>query len=127
VFHLASTQANLLFYSVQGRIHGAIRQSSPKPTKVTLFTMILYNSENNTSKPTPNKSFVMFQLSHCSRYKAILSSIILLQQCYEVYCQTYYRPPPSPLMLVSGLALDSELQRLATDIAELMLLTASQS
>ena len=56
-----------------------------KPTKVILFTMILYNSENNTSKPIPNKSLVMFELSHCSGYDAILSSIALSQQCCEVY------------------------------------------
>jgi len=47
--------------------------------------MVLYNSENNTSKPIPNKTFVMFELSYCSRYMAILSSIVLSQQCSEVY------------------------------------------
>jgi len=53
-----------------------------KPSKVTLFTIILYNSENNISKPIPNKSFVMFEMFYWSRYKVILSSIV--QQCCEV-------------------------------------------
>jgi len=37
------------------------RSPSLKPTKITLFTMILHNSENNISKPNPSKSLVMFQ------------------------------------------------------------------
>ena len=60
-----------------------------KPTKVSLFTMMLYNSENNVSKPIPNKSFVMFKLSHCSRYKAILSFIVASQQ----FCGLYFIYP----------------------------------
>ena len=47
--------------------------------------MVLYNSENNISKPIPNKTFIMFELSYCWRYKAIMSSIVLSQQCNEVY------------------------------------------
>ena len=46
--------------------------------------MFLYSSENTTSKPIPNKTFVMFELSYCSRYMVILSSIALSQQCSEV-------------------------------------------
>ena len=67
----------------QGRIHG---RGSPtvKSKRVILFTMFLYSSENTTSKPIPNKTFVMFELSYCSRYMVILSSIALSQQCSEV-------------------------------------------
>jgi len=56
-----------------------------KSTKIILFTMILYNSENNVSKPIPDKSLVVFELSQCSIFKIILSSIFLSQQCCEVY------------------------------------------
>jgi len=38
-----------------------------------VFTMILYNSKIHISKPIPKKSF---DLSHCSRYKVILSSFV---------------------------------------------------
>jgi len=38
-----------------------------KPTKVTLFAMFLYNSENNKLKPIPNRSLV--ELSNCSWFK----------------------------------------------------------
>jgi len=48
-----------------------------KSKEVTLFTTVLYNLENNISKPIPNKTLVMFELSYCSRYNAILSSIVL--------------------------------------------------
>ena len=70
--------------SKQGRFQGG-RSPTLKSKKVTLFTMVLYKSENNTSKPIPNKTFVMFELSYCSRYMAILSSIVLSQQSSEVY------------------------------------------
>ena len=60
-----------------------------KPTKVTLFTMILCNLESNISKPIWNKSFIMFGTSHCSRCKAIVLSIVLSQQCCEVYFTSY--------------------------------------
>jgi len=56
-----------------------------KTKKVALFTMILCNSENKISKTNRNKSVIMFELSHCSRYKPVLSSIVLSQQCYELY------------------------------------------
>ena len=52
--------------SEQGRIQGG-RLPTLKSKKVTLFTMVLYNSENYISKPILNKTFVMFQLSYCSR------------------------------------------------------------
>ena len=46
-----------------GQIQGAIAHSPPlKPTKVTLFTMVLYNSEINISKTIPSQSLVMFEL-----------------------------------------------------------------
>jgi len=48
--------------SKQGRIQGG-RSPTLKYKKVTLFTMILHNSENNIPKPIPNKTFVMFELS----------------------------------------------------------------
>jgi len=48
--------------------------------------MIFYNSENDISKTIPNKTFAMFELSHCSRHKAILSSIVVSQQ----YCGEYF-------------------------------------
>jgi len=51
---------------------GSDRPPHLKPTKVTLFTMILYNSENSIRE--------VFELCHCSRYKAILSSIVLSQR-----------------------------------------------
>jgi len=62
---------------------GGFRGWSPtlKSKKVTLFTMVLYNSENNASTTIPNKTFVMFELSYCSRYMAILSYIVLSAQC----------------------------------------------
>ena len=56
-----------------------------KPTKVTLFAISWCNSENNISKPIPNTSLVKFEFPHCSRYKTILSTIVLSQQCCEVY------------------------------------------
>ena len=59
-------------HSKQGGIQGGGRSPTLKSKEVTLFTMVLYNSENNTSKPIPNKTFVMFELSYCSRYMAIL-------------------------------------------------------
>jgi len=58
------------------------------------------NLENNTSKLIPNKSLVTFERSHRSRWKvdwprcrAIPSSIVLSQQCCEVYfiCLSYNR------------------------------------
>jgi len=55
-----------------------------EPTKVTSFTMILYNSGNNIPKLIANKFLVMFELPHCSRFEAILSSILSQQRC-EVY------------------------------------------
>jgi len=65
---------------------GAFRAITPlKPTKITSFTMILYNSESDISKPFPNKTFVMFEMSQCSQYKAILLSVVLSQQCCEIY------------------------------------------
>jgi len=66
------------------------RSPTLKSKKVTLCTMILYNSENNISKPIPNKTFVMFELSYFSRYKVILSSIVFSQQCSEVYAISSY-------------------------------------
>ena len=51
--------------------------------------MVLYKSENSISKPITNKSFVMFQMSQCPRYKAIISSIVLSQQFCEVYFTSY--------------------------------------
>ena len=66
------------------------RSPTLKSKKVTLFTMILYNSEDNISKPIPNKTFVMFELSYFSRYKVILSSIVFSQQCSEVYFISSY-------------------------------------
>jgi len=74
----------------QGRIQGGGRSPTLKSRKVTLFTMVLYNSENNISKPIPNKTFVMFELFYCSRYKAVLSSIVLSQQCSEAYIISSY-------------------------------------
>jgi len=79
----------------QSRIQGGGRLERSyrlKPTKVTLFTILFYNSENNISKPIPNKCFVMFAMSHCSRYKAIMSSIALSQQCCEVYFISQAKP-----------------------------------
>ena len=73
----------------QGRIQAG-RSPTLKSKEVTLFTMVLYNSENNISKPILNKTLVMFELSYCSRYKAILSSIVLSQQCSEVYVISSY-------------------------------------
>jgi len=74
---------------------GAIGAIDPlKPTKVTPFTVILYNSENNISKTLPNKSFVTFELFHCLQ-QAVLSSIVLSQQCYEV--QFIYLAVAKPL------------------------------
>ena len=71
--------------AIRGGSRGAIGAIDPlKPTKVTPFTVILYNSENNISKTIPDKSFVTFELSHCLQ-QAILSSIVLSQQCYEVH------------------------------------------
>jgi len=67
---------------------GSWSDRPPKPTKVTLFAMILYNSGNNLSKTIPNKSYVMFEFSHCSRYKANLSSIVLSQQ----FCEAFFIP-----------------------------------
>jgi len=52
--------------------------------------MVLYNSENNISKPIPNMTFVRFELPYCSRYKAILLSIFLSQQYREVYIISSY-------------------------------------
>jgi len=52
--------------------------------------MVLYNSETNTSKSIPNKTFVMFELSYSSRYMAILSSIVLSQQCNKEYIISSY-------------------------------------
>ena len=66
-----------------GRAGG--RSLSMKRTKVTLFTMILYNSANNISKPIPSKSFVTFNLFHCLREKVTVSSIVLSPQFCEVY------------------------------------------
>jgi len=40
---------------------------------------------NSEPIPIPNKSFVMFELSQCSRFKAILSFIVLSQRCCVVY------------------------------------------
>ena len=58
---------------------GQLGQSLPplKPLKVTLFTMILYNSENSIEP-----------------YEAILSSIVLSQQCCDIYiiCLTVAKP-----------------------------------
>jgi len=52
--------------AIRGGSRGAIGAIDPlEPTKLTPFTMILYNSENNISKTIPNKSFVTFELSHC--------------------------------------------------------------
>jgi len=36
----------------------------------------------------------MFELPYCSRYKAIPSSIVLLQQCSEVYIISSYSAKP---------------------------------
>ena len=69
--------------SKQGGFRGG-RSPTLKPKKVTLFTMVLCNLENNTSKPTPNK-ISSCSNCHCSRYMAILSSVVLSQQCSEVY------------------------------------------
>ena len=73
----------------QRRIQGE-RSPTLKSKELTLFTMVLYNSENNISKPFLNKTLVMFELSYCSRYKAILSSIVGSQQCSEVYFISSY-------------------------------------
>jgi len=51
--------------------------------------MILYNSENNTSKPNRNKT-IMLEMSYWSWNKAILSSIVLSQQCSKVYFISSY-------------------------------------
>ena len=71
-------------YHLTGTDRGRRLERSPplKPTKVTLFTLFLYISENNISKPIPNKSLVMFEQSYCSRFQ---SSIVLPQRCCEVY------------------------------------------
>ena len=67
-----STEKFLVIYDlcIQGRIQGgAIVAIAPlKPTNVTLFTIIL----------------ISFGKQH-SRLKATLSSIVLSQQCCEVY------------------------------------------
>jgi len=49
--------------SKQERIQGGGRSLTLKSKKLTLFTMILSNSENNISKTIPNKTF-MFELSY---------------------------------------------------------------
>jgi len=61
---------------------GAI--TSLKPTKVTFFTEMFYNSENNISKLISKRSIVIFEMPHCLQYKAILSTTVLSQQCCEV-------------------------------------------
>jgi len=71
--------------------------------------MILYNSENSISNQFRVNLFDMFEMSHCSQYKAILSSMVLLQQCCEVYFISYSSEPildfywnPSPPPYVSS-------------------------
>jgi len=53
-----------------------------KPKKVTLITMISYNSASNISKPVLSNSFVVFELSH--HVGLLQSSIVVSQQCCEV-------------------------------------------
>ena len=67
---------------IQGGEIGAI--AHPQPTKLTSFIMILYNLDNMI-KPILIKSFFILEMSHCSRYRAIMWSIVLSQQCCEVY------------------------------------------
>ena len=102
-------------YHLTGTDRGRRLERSPplKPTKVTLFTLFLYISENNISKPIPNKSLVMFEQSYCSRFQ---SSIVLPQRCCEVYfifltvaksigdLTTKYYWTPRPLTLLAGSA-----------------------
>jgi len=69
---------------------GRLGRSPPlKLTKVTLFTMILYNARNNMSKPIPNKSLVIFELSHCSRIRSF---------CRPLFCHSSVVEYNSPLL-----------------------------
>jgi len=64
IYHAAVVDIRQCTATQGGRLG---RSLSVKPTKVTSFTMILYNAENNILKPIPNKFFVTFELLHCSR------------------------------------------------------------
>jgi len=90
--------------SDQGRIQGgAIGRSAPlKPTKVTFFTMIFYNSENSIGDIRPvcrplfrHSSVLILQFGKQHwRYNTSLPSIVSSQQCFEVYaiCLTIVNP-----------------------------------
>ena len=57
--------------------------------------MILYNSENNISKPIPNKSFSRLKLSHCLRYKAIVvHCFVIATIMFKVYFMSHVVAKP---------------------------------